>query len=89
MTTSKQRRKRTLVGVVVSNKMDKTVVVEVTRLVKHPLYKKYIRRKKRFMAHDERNEYEIGDRVQIIESRPLSRRKRWRVQMLLERQQKL
>ncbi len=89
MTTSRQRRKRTLVGVVVSNKMDKTVVVEVTRLVKHPLYKKYIRRKRRYMAQDERNEYEIGDRVQIIESRPLSRRKRWRVQMLLERQQKL
>ena len=89
MTTSKTRRKRTLVGVVVSDKMDKTVVVEVTRLVKHPLYKKYIRRKKRYMAHDERNEYQVGDRVQIIESRPLSRRKRWRVRALIERQQKL
>ena len=89
MTTSNTRRKRTLVGVVVSDKMDKTVVVEVTRLVKHPLYKKYIRRKKRFMAHDERNEYQVGDRVQIIESRPLSRRKRWRVRALIERQQKL
>ena len=89
MTTSNTRRKRTLVGVVVSDKMDKTVVVEVTRLVKHPLYKKYIRRKKRYMAHDERNEYQVGDRVQIIESRPLSRRKRWRVRALIERQQKL
>jgi small subunit ribosomal protein S17 len=60
--------------------MDKSVVVEVTRTVMHPLYKKYIRKRSRFMAHDEGNAYKIGDKVQIAETRPLSRRKRWRVQ---------
>ncbi|RMF35602.1 MAG: 30S ribosomal protein S17 [Chlorobiota bacterium] len=68
-------------GVVVSNKMDKTIVVAVERQVMHPLYKRYYKRTKKYMAHDERNECAIGDVVRIIESRPLSRRKRW---MLLE-----
>lgn len=68
-------------GVVVSNKMDKTIVVAVERQVMHPLYKRYYKRTKKYMAHDERNECSIGDIVRIIESRPLSRRKRW---MLLE-----
>ncbi len=72
--------RKTRVGVVVSDKMDKSVIVEVTRTVMHPLYKKYIRKRSRFMAHDERNVYKIGDKVQIAETRPLSRRKRWRVQ---------
>ena len=72
--------RKTRVGVVVRDKMDKSVVVEVTRTVMHPLYKKYIRKRSRFMAHDERNVYKIGDKVQIAETRPLSRRKRWRVQ---------
>jgi small subunit ribosomal protein S17 len=72
--------RKTRVGVVVRDKMDKSVVVEVTRTVMHPLYKKYIRKRSRFMAHDERNAYKIGDKVQIAETRPLSRRKRWRVQ---------
>ncbi len=89
MAGTKRAHRRVLTGVVVSDKMDKTVVVEVTRLVKHRLYKKYIKRKARFMAHDERNDYQEGDKVQIIESRPLSRGKRWRVQALIERQQKL
>ena len=72
--------KRILVGTVVSNKMDKTVVVRVERLVQDPRYKKYIRRYSRFMAHDEGNDCQTGDRVRIIEHRPLSKRKRWKVQ---------
>lgn len=72
-------------GVVVSNKMDKTVVVQVERLVKHPLYKKYIRRSNKFMAHDTDNACQIGDRVEITESRPLSKTKRWRVSRILEK----
>ena len=71
---------KTRVGVVVSDKMDKTVTVEVRRNVLHPLYKKFIRKRSRFMAHDEKNEFKVGDRVQIAETRPLSKRKRWRVQ---------
>ncbi len=73
------------VGVVVSDKMDKTVVVAVERLVKHPLYKKYIKRTKKFKAHDERNECQIGDKVKIMETRPLSKTKRWRVVEILEK----
>ena len=70
---------KTRTGIVVSDKMDKSVIVEVTRTVMHPLYKKYIRKRSRFMAHDEQNAYKVGDKVQITETRPLSRRKRWRV----------
>ena len=77
--------KRTLVGMVVSDKMDKTVVVRVERLVKDPQYKKYVRRYSRFMAHDEKNNCGVGDRVQIIEHRPLSKRKRWMVQATIAR----
>ncbi len=76
---------KTLTGVVVSDKMDKTVVVQVERLVKHPVYKKYVRRRNRFAAHDEQNECRVGDTVLIRQSRPLSRRKRWRVSKVLER----
>ena len=64
----------------VSNKMDKTVVVRVERLVQDDRYKKYVRRYSRFMAHDENNTCDVGDRVRIIEHRPLSKRKRWKVQ---------
>lgn len=71
-------------GVVVSNKMDKTVVVMVERLVKHPRVGKYIRRRTKFMAHDEKNDCHIGDLVRIIESRPLSKHKRWRVLKILK-----
>ncbi|RUM88425.1 MAG: 30S ribosomal protein S17 [Thermodesulfatator sp.] len=78
-------KRKEYIGTVVSNKMDKTVVVVVERLVQHPLYKKYIRRRKKFMAHDEGNVCEIGDRVLIEETRPLSRHKRWRVKKILER----
>jgi small subunit ribosomal protein S17 len=69
--------KRILQGVVVSDKMDKTVVVEVERRVQHPIYKKFIRRSKRYHAHDESNAVKAGQTVRIIESRPLSKTKRW------------
>ncbi|HTO55647.1 MAG TPA: 30S ribosomal protein S17 [Myxococcota bacterium] len=72
--------RKTQDGVVVSDKMDKSVIVEVSRTVLHPLYQKYVRKRTRFMAHDESNALKIGDRVRIVESRPISRRKRWRVQ---------
>ena len=77
--------RKTQVGVVVSDKMDKTVVVQVERLVKHPKYKKYIRKRRKFKAHDEKNECKIGDRVLIWETKPLSKDKRWRVKEILER----
>jgi small subunit ribosomal protein S17 len=72
--------RRMLDGTVVSDKMDKTVVVRVERLVRDPYYEKYVRRYSRFMAHDETNACRIGDKVRIIEHRPLSKRKRWMVQ---------
>jgi small subunit ribosomal protein S17 len=77
--------RRTLVGTVVSDKMDKTVVVRVDRLVKNETYKKYVNRFSRYMAHDEANECAVGDRVRIIEHRPLSKRKRWKVQATLQK----
>jgi small subunit ribosomal protein S17 len=75
--------RRTLDGLVVSDAMDKTVVVRVERLVQDPRYKKFVRRYSKFMAHDEANDCSIGDRVRIIEHRPLSKRKRWKVQTTL------
>ena len=66
-------------GIVVSNKMDKSIVVKIERKIKHPLYKKTIKRSKKYIAHDEQNECKVGDLVQIAESRPLSRRKRYRL----------
>jgi small subunit ribosomal protein S17 len=74
-----------MTGVVVSDKMDKTVVVLVNRLIKHPVYKKYVRRRAKFMAHDEQNSARMGDTVEIIQSRPLSRLKRWRLTRIVER----
>jgi small subunit ribosomal protein S17 len=71
--------RRELHGVVVSDKADKTIVVRVDRRVQHPVYKKYVVRSKKFMAHDETNRFKIGDVVRIRETRPLSRRKRWEV----------
>ena len=73
------------VGTVVSDKMDKTVVVAVQRLTQHPLYKRRIERTTKFKAHDEKNEAHVGDRVRIMETRPLSRDKRWRVVEIVER----
>ena len=77
--TNSRGTRRSLVGTVVSDKMDKTVVVRVERLVQDDRYKKYVRRYSRFMAHDESNGCGIGDQVRIIEHRPLSKRKRWKV----------
>jgi len=77
--------KRQLVGTVMSNKMDKTVTVQVERLVSHPVYRKYVRRRMKFAAHDEQNTCGIGDRVMITESRPISKRKRWRVSQIIEK----
>lgn len=77
-------RRLTRVGVVVSDKMDKTIVVSVERQFKHRLYKKIVRTHKKFKAHDEKNECKIGDVVQIQESRPLSRDKRWVLKKIIE-----
>ena len=77
--------KRQVVGRVISNKMDKTVIVQVERLVKHRLYKKFVRRRSKFSAHDEENSCQIGDKVLIEESKPLSKTKRWRVHDIVEK----
>lgn len=79
-----KRMRRSIIGTVVSDKMDKTVVVESTRLVEDPLYKKMIRKRETHMAHDEKNECKAGDRVVIEESRPLSRLKRWKVKEIIQ-----
>jgi small subunit ribosomal protein S17 len=81
----KKRNKKSLQGMVVSNKMDKTVVVTIKRSTQHPLYKKIVRKDKRYKAHDERNECQIGDTVKITECRPLSRDKHFRVVQIVER----
>ncbi len=78
-------QRKSLVGTVVSDKMDKTVVIQVERLTLHTRFKKYVRRRKRYKAHDERNECRIGDRVLIVETRPLSKEKCWRVLKTLEK----
>jgi small subunit ribosomal protein S17 len=80
-----REQRKQLVGWVSSNRMDKTVVVEVERTVRHRLYGKVLRQVKKYKAHDEQNECKIGDQVRILESRPLSREKRWRVVEILER----
>ncbi|HID02590.1 MAG TPA: 30S ribosomal protein S17 [Desulfobacterales bacterium] len=73
------------VGVVVSDKMDKTISVEVVRRMRHPKYGKFITRRKKYLAHDENNEAHVGDTVRIMETRPFSRRKRWRLVEIIER----
>ncbi len=83
METRKPRKERT--GLVVSNKMDKSIVVEVLRRVRHPKYKKFVKRSSRFMAHDDKNDCNIGDTVRIMETRPLSKNKCWRLVEILER----
>ena len=82
-------RRQRKIGVVTSAKMQKSIVVMVERLVKHPLYKKYIKRRSKFMAHDERNEAKEGDVVLIEETRPLSKRKRWRLVKILEKAKRI
>lgn len=83
MDAKPQKRKTTKVGVVIGKKMKKTVMVLVERQLRHPLYKKIIRRKKKFLAHDEYEKCKLGDVVRIVETRPISRRKRWRVSEIL------
>lgn len=77
--------RRQMVGTVVSDKMDKTVIVLVERLVKHKLYQKYVKRRSKFAAHDENNGSRVGDKVLIVQSRPLSKIKRWRVSKIVEK----
>ncbi len=79
------KRRRVMVGQVVSDKMDKTIVVLVSRRYKHPKYKKYVNERTKYKAHDENNDAREGDMVRIVESRPLSREKRWRLQEVTER----
>lgn len=77
--------KKIYVGRVVSDKMDKTVVVSVERLIQHPLYKKTVKRMTKFKAHDETKECRVGDKVSIVEGRPMSKEKRWKVLKIIER----
>jgi len=81
------RRRASKVGVVVSDKADKTVVVRVDRIVRHKMYKRYVRKAATFMAHDEDNQAKVGDTVEIVESRPLSARKRWRLRRIVKKGQ--
>ncbi|MEQ9290505.1 MAG: 30S ribosomal protein S17 [Cyclobacteriaceae bacterium] len=83
METRNLRKER--IGKVVSNKMEKTITVEVQRRVKHPIYGKFIGKSNKFAAHDEKNDCGIGDTVKIMETRPLSKNKRWRLVEILER----
>lgn len=85
--TEKAKRSQSKVreGVVVSDKMDKTVVVAISRRVQHPTYGKYVRKTKKYFAHDSENSCGVGDVVQIVESRPLSKNKRWRVQAIISK----
>ncbi len=86
MTTTESKTKgKQLIGIVTSNKMDKTIVVKVERVTKHPLYGKRISKHKKFMAHDPNNECNVGDKVLIMESRPLSKNKNWELIKVLER----
>jgi small subunit ribosomal protein S17 len=83
--TARTSKRTTKTGVVVSNKMQKTVVVAVENLVKHDMYQKYIKRTSKFLAHAENNDVNVGDRVVIEETRPLSKRKRWNVREVIEK----
>jgi len=85
MSNNERGNPRTVTGVVVSDKMDKTVVVKVQRKFKHPRYQKYVTRSKKYLAHDEENACHIGDQVLLVESRPKSARKRWRVRSIERR----
>lgn len=79
--------RKTRVGKVVSDKMDKTIVVAIETSVRHPLYKKYVKRTYKLKAHDENNECRVGDKVKVMETRPLSKEKRWRLVEIIEKAQ--
>lgn len=83
-TTEIRKARKTKIGLVVSNRMQKTITVAVERRVQHPLYQKYFRRTEKFMAHDAQNQAQLGDKVRIMECRPLSRNKCWRLVEILE-----
>lgn len=83
--TDRNQTHREWVGQVVSDKMDKTVVVAISRVVRHPFYRKILRRVTKLKAHDEKNECKVGDRVRLIETRPISKDKHWRVVKIVER----
>jgi small subunit ribosomal protein S17 len=82
---AEKSNKRTIKGIVISDKMDKTIVVKTERLVKHPIFHKYVRRHAKYKAHDEKNQCKVGDTVVIIESRPISKDKRWRMVEITQR----
>ncbi len=84
-TDTERNRRKERVGLIVSDRADKTVTVSVEALVRHPMYKKRVRRSRKFMVHDERNEARVGDTVRIVETRPLSARKRWRLANIISR----
>jgi len=84
-----RKMRKVQIGKVVSDKMDKTVVVAIETLVRHPLYGKTVKRTKKFKAHDEENSCRVGDKVRVMETRPLSKEKRWRVVEILEREQQI
>ena len=84
-TTLERNLRKTKLGVVSSNRMDKTITVKVERKVKHPLYGKFVKKSTKFHAHDEKNECSIGDTVKIMESRPMSKTKRWRLVEVVEK----
>jgi small subunit ribosomal protein S17 len=81
----KRPLRKTRIGIVVSNKMDKTITVAIERRVAHPIYKKYFKKTTKLMAHDEKRQCSIGDKVKIMETRPLSKRKRWRLVEIVEK----
>lgn len=81
-----ETNRKKMTGVVVKDKMDKTVVIEVEKFLKHPKYHKYLKRKKRYKAHDDKSQCNVGDRVIIVESRPLSKEKRWVVKGIIEKE---
>ncbi len=85
MGEQKRELRKVRIGTVVSDKMDKTVAVSVERVVKHPIYGKYVKKRVKYMAHDEKGDCKEGDRVEIVETRPLSKLKRWRVSEILEK----
>jgi len=84
---SNRSKRKIFIGDVVSDKMDKSITVQVQRRFRHPLYGKYVTKSTKFMAHDEKNESQIGDTVRIMEVRPLSRRKRWRLVEIVKKAQ--
>lgn len=83
--TTARKSRKTRIGIVVSNKMNKTVTVQIERQVPHPLYKKYFKLSKKYLVHDEHSTADLGDKVLIMETRPISKRKRWRIVEIVER----